>query len=67
MRPKDLSQRYATQLTCRCCGQELPAECFERFPTGTYRHVCRKCQYQIYVRPRYEARRLSEIMQNERT
>lgn len=38
----------AVLLTCRNCGRELPAEQFERYPTGTFRLVCRQCKYQLY-------------------
>lgn len=35
-------------MTCRNCGQELPEEQFELYPTGTRRRVCRQCKYQLY-------------------
>ena len=55
---KDTAQRQATHLTCRCCGRELPVSHFERFPTGTYRHVCNQCKHVLYIRPSRERRTL---------
>lgn len=55
--------RYVTQLECRFCGRTLPVSCFERFPTGTYRHVCRQCQRVLYTKPakqRYRQRKKME-------
>lgn len=34
--------------TCTNCGQLLPEERFELYPTGTRRRVCRVCKYQLY-------------------
>ncbi|MBR6276706.1 MAG: hypothetical protein IKR31_07250 [Prevotella sp.] len=34
--------------TCIHCGQQLPDECFERYPSGTHRRVCRACKYLLY-------------------
>lgn len=35
-------------MDCRECGQTLPEEQFELYPTGTRRRVCRQCKYQLY-------------------
>ena len=51
MRLRDEQQRSATQLTCKSCGRTLPVSEFERFPTGTYRHICRDCKYILHTVP----------------
>lgn len=61
MRPRDLQQRRATQLTCKSCGRTLPVECFERFPTGTYRHICSDCKYVRYTVPAMYRLRLRSL------
>ena len=52
-------------MTCRECGQNLPNEAFERYPTGTYRRVCRQCKYQLYgikAKRRWRLRQLATAM-----
>ena len=36
---------------CQKCQQTKPITEFERFPTGTHRHVCNKCKYIHYSLP----------------
>jgi len=50
MRRRDEQQRQATHLVCRHCGQLLPVSRFERYRTGTYRHVCKHCWWELYGR-----------------
>lgn len=61
----DYWQRHATELTCRCCGQVKPVSEFQKLKSGTYRHVCRRCKYQMYDRIYYEERRMREITASE--
>ena len=49
MRRRDEGKRQATSLVCRCCGQELPLEHFEQYPTGTRRRICRRCHYEQHT------------------
>lgn len=55
---KDITQRQATHLTCRCCGRTLSVSEFERYRTGTYRPLCRQCKYDLYDRRYYLQRKL---------
>ena len=57
MRRKDMTLRAVTHLTCRCCGRTLPVTLFERYPTGTYRHVCNDCKYMNYTLPAQQRRK----------
>lgn len=50
-------ERDADHRVCRMCGRDLPIECFERYPSGTYRHVCRRCRYENTEKP-YRRRRI---------
>ena len=50
MRPRNEQQRHATHLVCRHCGQRLPVSRFERYRTGTYRHICKRCWWTVYGR-----------------
>ena len=45
-RPK--ANRNLTHQVCRVCHQDLPINRFARYPTGTYRTLCRTCKYRIY-------------------
>lgn len=35
--------------TCNRCGQTLPAEQYECYPSGRLRCTCRRCRYEMYV------------------
>nr|WP_297103516.1 hypothetical protein [uncultured Prevotella sp.] len=62
MRPRDEQLRHATHLMCRTCGQLLPVNRFERYRTGTYRRVCKRCYWSVYgqqLRQRYILRHLT--------
>ena len=48
---------YEQTKTCRHCGFTLPISEFEQLPTGTYRHVCRRCKYILYDRENQRRRR----------
>lgn len=61
MRRRDQEQRNATQFTCRNCGRTLPAAEFERYPTGTYRKVCRHCKYLLHTRPYKQEARIRRL------
>ena len=61
----DAEQRHATQRYCRWCEQWLPIERFERYPTGTYRRVCRQCQWELYGRSSAERKLLRELEQRK--
>jgi DNA-directed RNA polymerase subunit RPC12/RpoP len=41
-------------MNCMNCGQELPEEDFEMYPTGTRRHVCRHCHYELHTKKGYQ-------------
>lgn len=63
MRPRDEQLRQATHMVCRHCGQLLPVSRFERYRTGTYRHVCKGCYWTVYgrrLRQRYILRQVEE-------
>lgn len=56
-------------MTCRECGHDLPNEAFERYPTGTYRRVCRQCKYRLYgirAKRRWRLRQLATAMHPSR-
>ena len=36
-------------MICRNCQQELPEGCFELYPTGTRRLICRHCHYVLHM------------------
>jgi hypothetical protein len=58
-----------TMRTCRCCGQELPDEQFELYPSGTRRRVCRQCKYQLYgveAKRRWRLRQMAALIDNGR-
>lgn len=57
-RPKMMTPPAAT-IVCHGCGRELPAEAFEMMKTGTRRHVCNDCKYQLYTLPAYMRRKLN--------
>lgn len=60
-----MSEQPTTRV-CRCCGQKLPIERFERYPSGTYRRVCRACKYQLYgvdAKRRWRLKNMVEAMQ----
>lgn len=61
MRKRDDEQRQAVSLTCRCCGQELPVSHFQRYRTGTYRHVCKQCAWVLYGKPTRQRRILRAL------
>ena len=48
-------------MICRNCGQELPKERFELYPTGTRRLVCRQCKYQLYGKEAKRRWRLNQL------
>ena len=62
---RDDAQRQATHLVCRCCGRDLPVSQFCRLPSGTYRHECNQCSYELYVRPSRLRRYLREHEQQK--
>ena len=64
MRRDDL-QRRAVSLVCRCCGQELPVSRFQRYRTGTYRHVCKQCAWVRYGKPTRIRRILRELEERQ--
>ena len=37
-------------MTCKNCGQDLPEERFELYPSGTRRRVCRHCHYVLHAK-----------------
>ena len=52
-------------MICRNCGQELPDEQFELYPTGTRRRVCRQCKYQLYgvrAKRKWRLRQLATLL-----
>ena len=63
---RDEAQRHATQRYCRWCEQWLPIERFERYPTGTYRRVCRQCQWELYGRPSAQRKLLRELEERKK-
>lgn len=65
-RPIDTEQRHATQRYCRWCEQWLPISHFERYKTGTYRRVCRKCQWELYGRPSALRKQLRELEEHRK-
>ena len=65
MRPRNEQLRQATTLVCRCCGRELPVSHFRRLPSGTYRHECNHCSYELYVRPSRQRSILRELEERE--
>ena len=65
MRPRDEKQRQATSLVCRCCGRELPVSQFQRLRSGTYRHECNHCRYELFVKPSRQRRILRELEERE--
>lgn len=58
----DGEQRRATQLTCKSCGRTLPTSEFERYPTGTYRKICRQCKYVRHTAPYKREARIRRLM-----
>ena len=65
MRRRDDEQRQATNLVCRCCGQELPVSKFRRFTTGTYRHTFNHCYWLHHGLPTRMRRILRELEERE--
>ena len=52
---------------CYHCGQELPEESFELYPTGTRRRVCRHCHYVMHQKAshdRWVRRQLARFILN---
>ena len=62
---RDEQQRQATSLVCRCCGRKLPVSHFRRRKSGTYRHECNQCTYELYVRPSRMRRILRELEERQ--
>ena len=58
---RDDQQRRATSLECQCCGRQLDVGRFQRYATGTYRHVCKQCCWVLYGQPTRQRRILREI------
>lgn len=56
-------------MKCRECGQELPEERFELYPTGTRRQVCRQCKYLLYgvkAKRKWRLRQMATLLVNDR-
>ena len=54
---------------CNHCGQELPDEQFELYPTGTWRRICRHCHYELHTkagRQRWVMRERARIIVRKR-
>ena len=48
-------------MTCKNCGQELSEESFEMYPTGTRRHVCRHCHYDLHTKKGYKLWKMRQL------
>ena len=60
MKKDDCTAQEDTRV-CRCCKRELPLTSFEKYKTGTRRHVCNRCKYLLYTVPaqrRYQLRQV---------